>query len=126
MERAFVVFSPTGGQGAVYGVLQGGSGDEVLTGLEAPELEGRAGLHEGEERGGRRVMEPTDSVPVPAGTQTLLRPGGYHGMLEGVAAPPSPGDSVTLRFLFRGAGSVRVTAEVVSYADLERLLGPGD
>ena len=51
---------------------------------------------------------------VPAGTTVALRPGGYHGMLMGLAAPLREGTSFEVALTFARAGTLTVPVEVLS------------
>lgn len=57
-------------------------------------------------------MRAVDSVPVPAGGQAVLEPGGYHIMLIGLRGPLAEGDSVELRLRLRSGRVIDVTAPV--------------
>ena len=78
-----------------------------------------ASLHETTDGG----MRPIARLPIPAGATVALRPGGLHGMVEGLAGPPAPGDTLRATLRFARAGDVAIAAPVVAYADLERVLG---
>ncbi|MBS1848201.1 MAG: copper chaperone PCu(A)C [Actinobacteria bacterium] len=61
--------------------------------------------------GGMLTMRPVDSIPVPAGGQVALAPGGYHVMVMGLRRNLVPGDTfrITVRFAHAGAVGVPVT-----------------
>jgi copper(I)-binding protein len=55
-------------------------------------------------------------IPVPAGSMTMLKPGGYHVMFMGLKAPFREGGSFPLTLTFARAGKVKVTVEIKSGA----------
>lgn len=114
----------TGERTALYLVVRN-PGDEAdaLRGLTSPAA-GRAGLHRSEQEGGLSRMRAVDSIAVPAGGEARLAPGGFHGMLEALAAPLVAGDTLAVTLHFRGAGDVEVRALVVPYEDLDALYPP--
>ena len=59
-------------------------------------------------------MVPILSAVVPPGTMLRFAPGAQHVMIEGVRRPLPAGDSLALTLYFRRAGSIPVTARVVS------------
>ena len=114
----------TGERTALYLVVANrGETDDALEGI-ATAAAARATLHRTESRDGVSTMRPADAVPVPAGGEARLAPGGFHGMLEGLAAPLSAGDTVAVTLRFRDAGEVEVRARVVPYAELDALYPP--
>ena len=62
-------------------------------------------------------MEMVAGVAIPAGGRVALAPGGYHLMLHGLAHPAAPGDTLTLRLEFTGAGMLTVRAPVLRYTE---------
>ena len=99
-------------------VANGGPAADTLLG--ATVAGATASLHETTDGG----MRPVARLAIPAGGAVALRPGGLHGMIEGVAGPPAPGDTLRATLRFARAGDVAIAAPVVAYADLERVLGP--
>jgi len=68
-------------------------------------------VHESVVTNGMVRMTPRDSVVVAAGQQVVMRPGGLHLMLMGLARPLSVGDRVSC-VLRTSAGDVPVEAAV--------------
>lgn len=62
--------------------------------------------------GGEMSMQQVRSIPVTAGEETLLEPGGYHVMLLGLAEPLVDGATFDLVLDFDRAGEITVTVEV--------------
>ena len=59
-------------------------------------------------------MSPVSEIPLPAGQNTALKPGGYHLMLFGVSEHPAVGDSVYLTLYFKDQSTRIVKAFVQS------------
>ena len=98
--------------GAVYMVITNpGSTDDALLGAAA-EVSDAVEIHETKDVGGMMQMAPVESVPLPAGGQAELKPGGYHVMLIGLKAPLVAGEKFPLTLTFAQAGEVQVEAEV--------------
>jgi copper(I)-binding protein len=100
-------------------VANGGAAADTLLG--ATVAGASASLHETTDGS----MRPVARLPIPAGATVALRPGGLHGMIEGLAAAPAPGDTLRATLRFARAGEVAIAAPVVAYAELERRLGAG-
>lgn len=123
VEGAFVVVLPGDDRGGIYAVIRNGVPGDALLGLEAPGVADRVELHRGLVREGLRIMEPVDSVPIPARGVARLEPGDHHGMLLELSRSLEPGDTVRVGFRFRRAGRRVVDASVLPYAELEDRLG---
>ena len=54
------------------------------------------------------------SIPVPAGQNVQLAPGGYHGMLMGLTTALKEGDSFPVTLTFQNAGEITVPVEILS------------
>lgn len=63
-----------------------------------------------------RMSELVDGLPLPAGEDIRLQPGGNHIMLMGVHQPLAAGDTVELDLQFQHAGARTVTAQVADPA----------
>lgn len=74
---------------------------------------------------GMQAMQRIETASIPPGEMLRFVPGGRHVMVEGFAQPLAAGDSLPMTMLFRRAGRVPVTARVVPYADLERVIEAG-
>jgi copper(I)-binding protein len=66
------------------------------------------------------TMQPLDRVTLPPGTTVRLKPGGIHGMLEGLDPVPVAGDTLRVTLEVRAGGRVTVEARVVPYAEVAR------
>jgi periplasmic copper chaperone A len=60
-------------------------------------------------------MAPRPDMSVKGHRTTTLEPGGAHVMLENLDNPLKPGQQLGVRLLFKKFGSVDVTADVLSY-----------
>ncbi len=72
-------------------------------------------IHETREEGGRVRMRHVGMLPVPARDSVVLRPGGLHVMLMGLARMPVTGDTVEWSLRMSSGATVRVVAPVVAY-----------
>ncbi|HLN23947.1 MAG TPA: copper chaperone PCu(A)C [Patescibacteria group bacterium] len=73
-------------------------------------------LHSSFKDGEVMKMRPVDGIDVPAHGSIELKPGGYHIMLMGLAAPLKDGESFPLTLGFQHAGEVKVTVAVQTIA----------
>lgn len=128
VARAYVTRSRMADAAALYAVIENATSQEdALVGVDAPAA--RTELHEtvreGEDVAMRMQMRPVQEVVVPAGAGARLQPGGHHVMLIRPALEWAPGDTVTVRFRFRGGAVRTVHAPVVAHDQVERLLEGG-
>lgn len=123
--------------GAAYMAIEGGAESDTLISASSPSgVAAKVELHETVSSGGGDMTEGTAgpmaggmdgmdggtsgmmsmrevaAIPVPAGEQVMLEPGGYHVMLIDLTAPLVVGESIELVLQFEKAGAVTVTAEV--------------
>jgi copper(I)-binding protein len=93
-------------------VLRNGTDeDDGLLGVETPVAD-TAEIHTVSMDGDVMRMRPVPEVPVPAGGEAVLRPGGYHVMLIGVRGPLEEGDTVPLTLRLRSGRTLRLAAPV--------------
>jgi len=90
---------------------------DTLVGAATP-IAAVAGLHRQMTMGAMTHMESAGSVPVPAGGDLRLEPGGLHLMLERLSRRPQAGDTIDVTLTFRRAGPIRVRVPVIAYADV--------
>lgn len=93
-------------------VRNAGSADDAITSVET-EAADTAELHSASMEGGVARMRPVDAVPLTAGGDAVLEPGGHHIMLVGLRRPLAEGDSVPLTLRLRSGDSLRVMAPVL-------------
>lgn len=94
-------------------ITNSGGTDDALTGIATPAAN-MPMLHETVVTDGIASMPHAMSIPVPAGERVALSPGGYHGMLLGLATALKEGDRFPVTLTFEKAGDVTVTVDVLS------------
>ncbi len=100
--------------GVIYvEITNTGTTDDALVAIATPAA-AKPMLHETVVTDGMASMPHVMSVPVPAGQTVALAPGGYHGMLMGLAAALKEGGSFPLTLTFAKAGAVTVPVAVLS------------
>lgn len=72
--------------------------------------------------GDTALLSPVDAVSVAAHASLRFAPGGYSIVLDGVARPLVPGDSLRVTLQFAGAAPATTIARVVRFADLDTVL----
>jgi protein SCO1 len=122
---AYVPAPAGSGPAALYTTISNrGTVPDTLVG-GTTRVAGRVEVHRHAMRDGTMMMEQVAGAPVGAGDSLSLAPGGYHLMLQELAAPLSPGDTFTVELRFSGGGRLPVRAVVVPYAALQQVLaGP--
>jgi periplasmic copper chaperone A len=94
-------------------ITNNGSADDALVGITTSAA-GMPMLHETVVTDGIASMPHAMSIPVPAGQNVQLAPGGYHGMLMGLTKALKEGDSFPVTLTFQNAGEIVVNVEVLS------------
>lgn len=89
-----------------------GAGDDSLEGLTTPAAT-MPMLHETVVEDGVAMMPHAEAVPVPAGETVALEPGGYHGMLMGLAGALEAGNTFPVTLGFRSGAEVTVEVQVL-------------
>lgn len=103
VERAGAAYVLVKNQGAV---------DDALVGGTTPAA-GTVELHETREvEGGMMAMARVATIPVPAGGEAVLEPGGLHIMLIDLAAPLVEGTTLEVELAFESGARVVVPFEV--------------
>ncbi|MBB5771232.1 copper(I)-binding protein [Brevundimonas vesicularis] len=104
--------SPNGAKaGGCYVTLTAAT-DDRLTGGSTPRA-GSLQVHEMKtENGMMKMAEMTAGLPLPAGQDVALAPGGNHLMLIGLTAPLIAGETVPLTLQFASAPTITVQAQV--------------
>ena len=93
-------------------ISNAGASDDALVGISTLAAQ-MPMLHETVVKDGVASMPHAMSIPVPAGQSVQLSPGGYHGMLMGLAAALKEGDSFPVTLSFEKAGEVTVNVDVL-------------
>lgn len=123
IDDAYAYAPPTAAEAAAYVTIRNRGDDDTLIAVSSPSAS-TVTIHRQVAAGAMVRMEPVWMLGVPAGATMRLVPGDLHLMLEGLSTTPGPGDSVSLLFTFRRAGTVRVTAPVIAYGDTPPTGGP--
>lgn len=98
--------------GAAYLVVRNhGTVDDAIVGVETA-IADTAELHLVTVENEIMRMRAVESVPVPAGGEAVLEPGGYHVMLVGLERDLTAGDTVEMTVRLRSGESVDVRAGV--------------
>jgi len=116
---AYVPRPAAGDVAAVYLTLRNdGTLPDTLVAL-ASDASARGSLHDMERADGQMRMVPMGGgLAVPPGETVALRPGGRHGMLEGLTRELEPGTTVSVILRFARGGTLAVPARVVRYEDV--------
>ena len=93
-------------------IKNNGSADDALVGISTSAA-GMPMLHETVVTDGIASMPHAMSIPVPAGQNVQLAPGGYHGMLMGLTSALKEGDSFPVTLTFEKSGEVTVNVDVL-------------
>lgn len=98
--------------GAAYMIIEnsGPADDKLLS--ATTDIQAIAELHETKDVGGKMEMAHVMEIVIPAGSQTELKPGGYHIMLIDMEQGLTVGQKINITLLFENAGEVVVAAEV--------------
>jgi len=100
---------------AIYAHITNHAGeDDVLTAVKVGEdIAAVAEVHEMIQQGDNMVMQQIEGgLPVAAGAEAALEPGGYHVMLMNVPSKLEVGQTFAATFVFEHAGEIEVQVEV--------------
>lgn len=105
--------------GAVYvEIVNNGATADRLIGA-ATTAAAHAELHMHVSENGIMKMRPVDGgIDVAPGAHVVLKPGGFHVMLMGLAAPLQEGSSFPITLTFEKAGTIEVSVSVASVATM--------
>lgn len=113
VEKAWVRLSPVAGApSSAYFTLKGGTKDETLTAVAAPDAT-RAEMHERLSNAGIERMADLKLVALRAGSQVVFAPGGKHVMLFGLKPSVQAGGTTPLTFTFGSGQTITVNAKVM-------------
>jgi copper(I)-binding protein len=98
--------------GAVYITLRAGEDDTLVSASVDPAVASTAMAHETVSSDGQLSMDHTAGIALPAGDDVEFGPGGYHVMLEELAAPLESGMSFAMTLAFERAPDLEITVEV--------------
>jgi copper(I)-binding protein len=105
--------------GAAFMTIHNSTGfDDALVGASSPAA-GVVEIHETTmAEDGTMGMAPVAEVPIPAGGDAVLEPGGYHVMLIDLVAPLEVGQVIDVDLEFRSAAPLTVTVPVQAMGPL--------
>lgn len=86
--------------------------DDRLLGARSP-IAASVEIHHSSVEGGTSRMRELDSVALLAGEELVLRPGGTHLMLIGLAAPLVQGETFPLELQLERAGTIGIRVAVL-------------
>ena len=86
-------------------------GTDLLVSASSP-VAGEIQLHEMAMEGNVMKMRQVKDIPVPAGSEVQLKPGGMHLMFMNIKAPLAAGETVPVKLKFAKAGEVEVKMPV--------------
>jgi copper(I)-binding protein len=92
-------------------VVNTGDGKDTLIGIST-DAAGSVAMHRTEIKDNVASMREVNTVEIPAHGEVRFDPGSYHLVLANVRHALVPGDSIDLTLTFKGAGVIRVRAEV--------------
>jgi len=106
-----------GGTGPGFMTIRNtGASDDRLLSASSPAV-ATVEIHEMSMAGGQMTMRALpDGLPIPAGGQVDLAPGGLHLMLIGVREPLAAGQTLPVELRFEKAGAVTVSLAVSARA----------
>jgi len=87
--------------------------DRAVVSAES-DVAGTVELHAHLHENGVMKMRQVDKIDVPAGGETILKPGGLHVMLIDLKQPLDLGQMVEIKFILDDGSSTQVQAEVQS------------
>jgi copper(I)-binding protein len=99
-------------------IHNGGSQDVKLVKADNP-LSKATELHTHLNEGGVMKMRPVADVPIKAGGEATLQPGGLHIMLIDLKAPMKEGDTVPITLTFDDGSSKQIEAKVMRPMPME-------
>ncbi len=92
-------------------ISNGGPEDDSLIAASSPRA-ARVELHDMSMDGAVMRMRALDTLPVAAGEQAALAPGGMHLMFVGVTEPFIEGENIAVTLTFEHAGAIDATLPV--------------
>ena len=114
VNDAYIRLAPPGAMATgAYMTLRNAGPREVRIVKAASTVSRITELHTHLNEGGVMKMRQVKDISVPAGGETVLRPGGLHVMLIDLKAPMKEGDTVPLTLTFDDGSTKKVDAKVV-------------
>ena len=86
--------------------------DRVLVAIKSGH--GKVEIHQTLASGNLMKMQPIDALPIAAGEQVMLKPGGYHGMMsQFTQGVPQEGELVPMTLVYANGEEQEVRVKVV-------------
>lgn len=99
--------------GAAYMKITAPSDDALVGAVVSSDIADHAEVHEVVmDDEGQMMMGEVERIPLPAGDEVSLQPGGYHVMFIDLAAPFEMGQTFDLTLQFENADDMTVEVEV--------------
>lgn len=104
--------------GAAYMTITGGEADDKLISVSVPDsIAGMAQIHEttmADDGSGNQMMsmEQVPEIAIPAGSEVNLEPGGYHVMMMNLTNSLVEGQEFVVTLTFETAGDIEVSVTV--------------
>lgn len=118
VSDAYAMPAPLGGTGVLFFTIDGGPTPDTLVSVSYDGA-AKTDLHESiSEADGTSGMRALTGIPVTAGAQVRLGPGGYHTMLVELTRPLAVGDTLAATAAFTSGTTLPVRAIVRSIDDL--------
>ncbi len=115
VEDAYVrLMPPTQTVTGAFMVLKNASDDDRAVVSAESDVADKVELHTHQHENGVMKMRQVDQIEVPAGGETVLKPGGFHIMLIGLKQPLTLGQMVEIQMNMDDGSSTQVHAEVKS------------
>ena len=104
-----------GASSSLYMTVDNSGGGDALVGAVVSGV-GKVSIHNAD-------MAQQAELSVKGHRVTTLRPGGDHIMLDNLTSPLTPGQQLGVRLLFKKSAPVDVTADVLSYDQINAKIG---
>ncbi|MBI5877408.1 MAG: copper chaperone PCu(A)C [Chloroflexi bacterium] len=101
-----------GGNGAAYMILKNIGKEDMKLLSAASDVAQAVEIHQTTMVGGAMQMAPVKEIPITAGGQTELKPGGYHVMMIGLKRELKVGEKISVVLTFDKGASITVSADV--------------
>ncbi len=118
IEHAYARASagPAKNGAAYFTVRNEGKADDTLVAAKSSVAK-RTELHTHiNDNGVMRMRQVEGGIPVPAGDEAVLKPGGYHVMFMGLNGPLFEGETIQVELTFEKAGAITIDVEVEDVA----------
>jgi copper(I)-binding protein len=113
VSNPFARATPPGAKvaGAFMSIENQGKEADRLVSASSP-VAGLVEIHEMAMGGGMMKMRAIKGIEVKPGATVVLKPGGYHVMLEDLKRPLKQGEQIPVQLMFEKAGTVEIKVKV--------------